>query len=231
MVISHGGETKTLSEWAATLGIKSGTLYARIRKGYSLDVALSSVSMREKKTDWYKTHGVGGGRKRYEHITIVERALGKPLPNKSRVHHIDGDRTNNDRSNLLVCPSDAYHRLIHMRTSAFEQSGNANNRKCAHCHKWDAPENMRIYGTTAVHGECHNRYFRERRVRLGLLTGKRKSMSGVNNPSAKLTHNDVGAIRDSLNTGASISEVARQFGVSSTTIRDISIGKRWAHVE
>ena len=55
------------------------------------------------------------GSKTYEHIAVAERVLGKPLPPGAVVHHINQDRTDNRPENLVICPSHAYHRLIHHR--------------------------------------------------------------------------------------------------------------------
>jgi hypothetical protein len=55
------------------------------------------------------------GTRIYEHIFKAERALGKPLPKGVLVHHLDGDGTNNDNTNLVICQNKAYHRLLHMR--------------------------------------------------------------------------------------------------------------------
>ncbi len=61
------------------------------------------------------------GIRQYEHIVIAERALGRPMKNLGRgnpdtevVHHIDGDKTNNAPSNLLVC-THRYHTELHHR--------------------------------------------------------------------------------------------------------------------
>lgn len=56
-----------------------------------------------------------------EHILIAEKALGKPLPAKALVHHVDRDGTNNNTKspwNLVVCPDQGYHMLIHARARA-----------------------------------------------------------------------------------------------------------------
>jgi hypothetical protein len=60
------------------------------------------------------------GRK-YEHILIAEQVLGRPLPQYGKgdgrnvvVHHIDGDKQNNARTNLLIC-THAYHTSLHHR--------------------------------------------------------------------------------------------------------------------
>jgi hypothetical protein len=40
------------------------------------------------------------GKQYKEHRLVMERVLGRPLTTNENVHHIDGDRTNNDPSNL-----------------------------------------------------------------------------------------------------------------------------------
>lgn len=60
------------------------------------------------------------GRK-YEHIGIAEEVLGMPLPQYGKgdprnvvVHHIDSDKQNNAKTNLLIC-THAYHTSLHHR--------------------------------------------------------------------------------------------------------------------
>lgn len=57
------------------------------------------------------------GRLRFvvEHRWIAERALGRPLDSRHPVHHVDGVKTNNAPSNLVICESDGYHQLLHER--------------------------------------------------------------------------------------------------------------------
>jgi hypothetical protein len=49
-----------------------------------------------------------------EHTMIAEETLGRRLKRGEEVHHIDGDKTNNARTNLLICTS-AYHRQLESR--------------------------------------------------------------------------------------------------------------------
>ena len=46
-----------------------------------------------------------------EHILITEEKLGRYLKDGEVVHHIDGDRTNNNPSNLYVCEKGEHHSL------------------------------------------------------------------------------------------------------------------------
>lgn len=65
-------------------------------------------------TQGYYANTVDGARK-LEHIQVAEKALGKPLPKGAVVHHWDNNPLNNSPGNLLICPSQAYHMLIHKR--------------------------------------------------------------------------------------------------------------------
>jgi hypothetical protein len=110
------------------------------------------------------------GRKRQQHILVAEAALGKPLPAGAVVHHLDHNPTNNDPLNLLICPDQAYHQLIHQREKALAACGNPDFRRCIHCREWDAVENMthlanKGSGARHYHKECHTKAFHERKAK------------------------------------------------------------------
>ena len=49
----------------------------------------------------------------YEHIVVAERKIGRLIQRGEVVHHIDGDKTNNDPENLQVLASQKEHLRIH----------------------------------------------------------------------------------------------------------------------
>lgn len=83
-----------------------------------------------------------GGRLTREHVRLVEIALGKRMPPNAVVHHADGDKSNNARGNLVACQDQAYHFLLHVRTDALNATGDASQRRCRYCSRYDRPENL-----------------------------------------------------------------------------------------
>lgn len=55
------------------------------------------------------------GRRVYEHVLVAEKALGKKLPHGAVAHHVNRNRADNRPSNLVICPNEKYHRLLHKR--------------------------------------------------------------------------------------------------------------------
>lgn len=96
---------------------------------------------------------------------IIEKILGKEMPQNAVVHHIDGDRSNNSNNNLVVCDSTAYHALIHKRTRALKVSGDVNKRKCLMCGEYDSIDKMRpkkqsgCKGLNYYHIECSRKRY------------------------------------------------------------------------
>jgi len=100
-----------------------------------------------------------------EHILVAEKVLGKYLPLKAKVHHINENPENNRNSNLVVCENESYHKLLHSRKIALKECGNANYVKCTFCGKYDTPLNIKSGGIgKKYHKSCNNEYERKRRI-------------------------------------------------------------------
>ncbi len=125
-----------------------------------------------KKGDGFITEG---GYHRYQingkqplaHRLIIEKVLGKPIPNGAVTHHIDGNKLNNNNDNLVLCESPAYHGLLHQRARALKESGHANWRRCSYCKQYDKPSKLYFHKTRTqtFHMVCQNKYHVEYKKR------------------------------------------------------------------
>lgn len=104
------------------------------------------------KKDHPRASSIGGV---LEHVLIAEAALGKVLPPKAVIHHTDEQHGTVDPLGIVICPDDAYHKLLHIRSRALRESGNANWRKCWVCKRYDDPRNLRINKAHVYHQECN----------------------------------------------------------------------------
>lgn len=134
------------------------------RMNISGDVGVSGLTKNEKgqgsiNNQGYHCIGKNGKQHRLTHRIIAEEAVGYKLPQDVIVHHVDGNRANNEKSNLVICENHSYHMLIHRRQRAFENCGNANWMKCEICKKYDNPDNLRIIkkakNIISYHKECN----------------------------------------------------------------------------
>ena len=91
-----------------------------------------------------------------QHVQKAESVFGKKLPKHAVVHHVDGNKQNNENSNLVICPDRAYHNLIHARENALIASGSANNKKCCRCGKYDIPDNLSSSANQSYHKLCNS---------------------------------------------------------------------------
>ena len=69
-----------------------------------------------------------------EYISIAEKALGHKLPKGAEIHHFNNDHTDNRPSNLVICESGRYHKLLHRRASIAARGGDPNTQSfCSKC--------------------------------------------------------------------------------------------------
>lgn len=103
---------------------------------------------------------VKNGKQRFEHILVAERALGRPLPAGAIVHHVDKNPLNNTPSNLVICPDQRYHMLIHQRMRAIDACGNPGWLRCQFCKQHDDQGNLYVSpsGNSIFHRKCHSAY-------------------------------------------------------------------------
>ena len=106
-----------------------------------------------------KTHG----EKSFKvHRLIAEEALGKPLPEGVEIHHVDGNRANNIKSNLVLCPNKKYHQHLHARQRIQDAGYNPNHyHKCTDCegfkpHKMFSKNRTRSSGYNNLCKSCDN---------------------------------------------------------------------------
>lgn len=105
-----------------------------------------------------------------EHILFAEKALGRMLPPKAEIHHVNESKQDNSPGNLVLCPDRAYHHLLHARSRAFDATGNPNLRRCPFCKRWDSPDNLHDGrgGGTLYHKACASQAMREKRAGISL---------------------------------------------------------------
>ena len=107
--------------------------------------------------------------KKMEHVFVAEAALGYELPPGVVIHHWNEDTSDNRGQNLVICPDQSYHKLLHTRAAAIAACGNPTWRKCWLCRQYSAPEDLRIHRRVIEHPHCINQY---QRTRAAIRKGK-----------------------------------------------------------
>jgi len=82
------------------------------------------------------------------------------------VHHVDGNRSNNTPSNLVICPNDSYHSLLHARQDMFNDGFNPDTHGfCSDCKEYHIkelfPKNRNTWN--GIYNICKERSNRRRR--------------------------------------------------------------------
>lgn len=117
-----------------------------------------------------------GGKWRYAHLVVAERALGKPLPKGAQIHHVDENPKNFSNGNLVICHDMGYHKLLHLRTAVVRAGGNPNTDLfCQGCKTPKPidefyPHPDHFSGRMSRCKPCHRQYQRDLKA---VIVGKR----------------------------------------------------------
>ena len=96
----------------------------------------------------------------FDHTIIAEKALGKPLPPGSVIHHANGTKS----GPLVICQDNVYHLFLHQRMRAFKDCGHSNWLKCSFCKQYDDPINMYVAPNGhGIHRKCGAEYKKRKR--------------------------------------------------------------------
>ena len=117
----------------------------------------------------HKGHPKGGkDGKVNQHILIAEKALGRFMPDKAEVHHVNGDKSDNSRGNLVICENKEYHCSLHRRADSLVNLGRTDGYPCVFCSIWGLGDTMYVSadGKRAYHRSCNNEYQRDRKIKI-----------------------------------------------------------------
>lgn len=109
-----------------------------------------------------------GGGNVYEHVFVVARALGRPVPKGTRVHHVNENRSDNRGRNLVLLQNASEHKQLHSRMRARAATGHVRWKKCQYCKQYDDPANLFVRdqpnNTKTYHRKCNRDYQRKRKA-------------------------------------------------------------------
>jgi hypothetical protein len=95
----------------------------------------------------------------FEHIVVCEEILRKPLPMNAVIHHMDENRRNNKKDNLVICQDRSYHTLLHIRLRSLMATGRTDLLLCTICKKYLEKESFLIdisKSSRSRHSTCKN---------------------------------------------------------------------------
>lgn len=76
----------------------------------------------------YKAKKINGKTKQVHRI-VMEEHLGRKLAKEEVVHHIDGDKSNNELDNLMLFPTKNAHTKYHFQNGDLKLNAGTNKKK------------------------------------------------------------------------------------------------------
>lgn len=86
-------------------------------------IGKSAIRSKTIRTDNYGyKYYIDYDKKIFTHREKIEKVIGRPLLSKEIVHHLDGDKSNDDINNLWLCKDNTEHQMLHdeLEKLAFE---------------------------------------------------------------------------------------------------------------
>lgn len=134
-IVKEAGKLRTRTE-GVRLAAKSGRLGGGLRGKKREFTCSHKKAISEGKKVWgeknaigisHKTHGYveytrGPNKGRSVHVVLMENKIGRPLEPDECVHHIDGDKHNNELNNLALLTRSGHMRL-HQREKRIARNG------------------------------------------------------------------------------------------------------------
>lgn len=182
-------------------------------------------------TNGYLYVGFGRGKHRTVHSLVVEAFI-RPLAPGEETRHLNGNRQDNRRVNLAIgSPAEnAADRMLHGTSGQRLTASLVREIRARHAGGVETYEFLATeYGVsrTAIQLAIRGKTWAH-------IDGAREENASTSKPVvkqwARLTPDDVVAIRRRYSAGEKQRDIARDFGVSQMAVHQITSGKTWKHI-